>query len=119
MRSFAFLLLMASAAAAQGQRSTDTELDAAGLGAALEGQVVEFFDGSKSYYYADGTYVYTYVDDGEEWNGSYALAAKGSVCVDFEIGGSRCDTFVMAEDRLVLIIADGTRFPVREISPLD
>lgn len=114
MRMLLFLALMALPASAQGLRSTDTELDAEAIDTALSGQMVEFFDGSKSYYYADGTYIYTYVDDGEKWNGTYALGSAGSVCVKFEIGGSRCDTFVMDGDRLVLIIADGTRFPVRD-----
>ena len=115
MRYLALLVLMASATAAvaQGVRPSDTALDEAGLSAALSGQMIEFFDGSKSYYNADGSYIYTYVDGGEKWDGSYVLGPEGSVCVDFVVSGSRCDTFVMDGDRLVLIIEDGTRFPVR------
>ncbi len=112
MRSLALLLLMASSALAQGVRSSDTMLDAAALRDALTGQVIEYYDGSKSYYYADGSYIYTYVDGGEEWDGTYVLGPNGSVCVDFVVSGSRCDTFVRDGEGLVLIIADGTRFPV-------
>jgi len=113
------LALMTVPAAAQGVRSTDTELDVAGLTHALTGQMIEFFDGSKSYYYADGRYIYTYLDGGEEWDGKYVLGPGGSVCVQLVVGGSRCDTYVMADDRLVLIIADGTRLPVRNRVPMD
>lgn len=116
MRYLAAIVLMSFtvAAKAQGMRPSDSALDEARLSAALSGQVIEFFDGSKSYYYADGSYIYTYVDGGETWDGTYVLGPKGSVCVDFVVSGSRCDTFIMDGDRLVLIIADGTRFPVRQ-----
>ncbi|MGB3313357.1 MAG: hypothetical protein WBB85_03005 [Albidovulum sp.] len=113
MRLALLLALMTLPAAAQGLRPSDSQLDATGLSEALTGQVIEFYDGSKSYYYPDGTYIYTYVDGGEEWDGTYELAGAGSVCVRMTVGGSRCDTYVMDGDRLVLVIADGTRFPVR------
>ncbi len=118
MRTGIMLALMTTSAMAQGLRDTDTELDATALKDALSGRIIEFFDGSKSYYDTDGGYIYTYVDGGEEWNGTYSLGPDGQVCVDFEVSGSRCDTFVLADDRLVLIIGDGTRFPVRSNEPM-
>ncbi|MGB5556935.1 MAG: hypothetical protein WBN04_02880 [Paracoccaceae bacterium] len=119
MRTLVLLALMALPAAAQGLRTSDTELDVAALTDALSGQLLEFFDGSKSRYYPDGDYLYTYTDDGEQWNGTYILAPDGSVCVQMEVGGSRCDTYVLADGRLTLIIKNGTRFPVRSATPLE
>lgn len=113
MRAAIFLTLMSTSAMAQGLRASDTELDLAGLTEALTGQAIEFYDGSKSYYFSGGSYMYTYVDGGEEWTGTYTLAPQGKVCVQLELSGSRCDTYVLTGDRLVLIIEDGTRFPAR------
>ncbi|MEL6752728.1 MAG: hypothetical protein AAFO57_01780 [Pseudomonadota bacterium] len=88
-------------------------MDAAELTDTLTGQVVEFFDGSKSRYSTDGSYAYTYADDDPPWTGQYTFNDDSTVCVAFDNGTARCDTFVFAGDRLTLIIADGTRFPVR------
>lgn len=82
----------------------------------LSGQVIEFFDGSKSRYDVDGSYGYTYTDDGPVWRGRYETFDDSRVCVDFDNGSARCDLFVQDGQRLVLITADGTRFPVRNRS---
>lgn len=79
----------------------------------LSGQIIEFFDGSKSRYATNGQYAYTYTDDGPEWTGTYRVADDSLVCVDFDNGSSRCDRFVRDGARVVLIIENGTRFPVR------
>ena len=92
--------------------------DAAGLDAHLSGQVMEFYDGSKSRYDADHRYGYTYTDDGPVWAGEWRTEADSRVCVDFDNGSSRCDHIVLDGARTVLIIADGTRFPVRTISDI-
>ena len=64
MRTGIMLALMATSATAQGLRDTDTELDIAALDDALSGRIIEFFDGSKSYYDPDGGYIYTYANNG-------------------------------------------------------
>ena len=111
------LLFLASPAMAQdGLRSSDTILTADELETLLTGKVVEFYDGSKSRYEASGRYAYTYTDDGPEWTGDYTLSDDSTVCVDFDNGSSRCDRVVMAGANPVLIIEDGTRFPVRNLS---
>ncbi len=84
----------------------------------LSGQVVQFFDGSKARYGSDGSYAYTYTDDQEPFVGTYSAAEGGEVCVTFDNGFSRCDTFVLSGDRLTLIIEDGTRFPVQRVAPI-
>lgn len=114
----AALICLSGAAEAQGLRDSDTLLTEAQMAETLSGHIVEFYDGSKSRYRADGRYSYTYTDDTEPFLGTYALRDGSTVCVLFDNGFERCDTYVRAGERLVLIIADGTRFPVRTRSPL-
>lgn len=117
MHRFLFFLLFPTIAFAQsGVRTTDTKLDEAAMTQLLSGSLVEFFDGSKSRYGTDDRYAYTYTDDGPEWTGTYRVEPDSVVCVDFDNGSSRCDRFVQAGERLVLIIEDGTRFPVRNLT---
>lgn len=111
--------LAASPASAQGLRPGDRIMEPAELDALLGGQAVEFFDGSVARYAPDGAYSYTYQPGDPPFLGRYGAAPDSQVCVTFDNGFDRCDTYVMAGDRLVLIIADGTRFPVRRISPLE
>ena len=114
MRLALLLSLIALPALAQeGLRQDDTVLDRDAMRLLLAGQVIEFFDGSKSRYDEDGTYGYTYTDDGPVWSGRYELFGDSRVCVNFENGSNRCDFFVRAGERVVLITTDGTRFPVR------
>ena len=110
------IALAATPAFADGHRSSDVILDQAGMGDLLSGKVVTFFDGSKSTYASDGTYGYTYTDDGPVWRGQYTLDDESRVCVVFENGESRCDMFVMDGERAILITRDGTRFPVRNLT---
>lgn len=117
MRLALFLSVFALPALAQeGMRSGDVVLDRVGMEDLLSGQVIEFYDGSKSRYDADGTYGYTYTDDGPVWTGRYEVFDDSRVCVSFDNGSARCDLFVRAGERVVLITGDGTRFPVRNRS---
>ena len=100
-------------AAQDGARAGDLAFGADDLAARLSGQVIEYFDGSKSRYEADRRYGYTYTDDGPVWAGVWSTGAGSEVCVAFDNGSARCDRMVENAGRLVLIIADGTRFPVR------
>lgn len=120
MRILLVLIFAAGAAWAQqaGVRDGDRTLDRDALAAALTGQVLEFYDGSKARYGADGGYVYTYVDDGARHVGSYELGEDSRVCVRFDNGFARCDIIVRSRDRLMLITEAGLRFPVRSRAPL-
>jgi len=114
MRILTLLLFAPTLAWAQdGVRASDTVLNQAEMSELLSGQIVEFFDGSKSRYESNGRYAYTYTDDGPEWTGTYSVSDDSLVCVDFDNGSSRCDRFVRDGARVVLIIENGTRFPVR------
>lgn len=117
MRPLIVLLLTALPALAQdGLRPSDTVLDRGGMDDLLTGRTIEFYDGSKSRYGHDGTYGYTYTDDGPVWRGRYTLFDESRVCVEFENGSARCDRFVRDGARVVLITTDGTRFPVRNLT---
>lgn len=110
------ITLFAHPVYADGHRASDTLLSEAGLDALLSGNVVTFFDGSRSTYATDKSYGYTYTDDGPVWRGEYTLTDDSRVCVVFENGESRCDMFVMDGERAILITRDGTRFPVRNLT---
>jgi len=109
-------LFAAVPAVAQGVRDNDRRLNAAEITDMLSGRIVEFHDGSKSRYGADGSYAYTYADGEPPFVGAYTAGDDGRVCVSFENGAARCDHYVMDGTRLILVIADGTRFPVRSLT---
>ena len=117
MRLALFLCLFALPAAAQnGGRANDQHLDQTTLTSLLAGKTIEFYDGSKSRYGADGRYGYTYTDDGPVWAGDYTVGTDSDVCVAFDNGSNRCDLIVMNGETIVLITTDGLRFPVRNQS---
>lgn len=117
MRLALFLLAFATPAFAQdGLHATDELLDRAAMEEQLAGQIIEFYDGSKSRYDADGRYGYTYTDEGPVWSGRYRLMGQSEVCVDFDNGSVRCDLIVRNGERLVLVTTEGIRFPVRNQS---
>ena len=121
MRLFTILSLLVvatSALAQDGIRSSDQKFSQAKLQSLIEGQVLEFFDGSKSTYEATARYGYTYTDDGPIWGGEYSVTGASQICVEFDNGSSRCDTIVQAGERVVLITADGERYPIRSITAL-
>ena len=114
MRILALLACLATPAMAQeGLRASDQTLSASEMTDLLSGQMIEFYDGSKSRYAVDGAYSYTYTDDDPPWTGDYQLFDDSRVCVDFHNGSRRCDLFVRDGERTVLITQDGLRFPVR------
>ena len=117
LRYSLLIALLGTPALAQGLRPDDVLFSAGELEARLSGNTVEFFDGSKARYGSDGAYSYTYTDDDPPFLGAFTTTDGGEVCVAFDNGFSRCDTYVEANGRLVLIIADGTRFPARSVSP--
>ena len=114
--TFLLTFLATSALAEDGFRETDVRLDKIDLTDLISGRVLEFYDGGKSSYGFDGSYGYTYTDDGPVWAGQYRVMENSRVCVDFDNGSQRCDHIVMNGENAVLIIADGTRFPVRNIT---
>lgn len=77
-----------------------------------EGQILYFYDGGQSRYSAGGAYSYSY-ESGATAFGNFEVQTDGDVCVTFANGRERCDRFVRSHGRLVLLTADGGRYPVR------
>lgn len=102
-----------------GQRASDAIYTADGLTQAISGTVVEFYDGSRARYDTDGAYSYTYQEGDPPFVGTWTVRDVGEVCVTFENGSARCDHFVRSGDRMVLIIANGDRYPVRTKATLE
>ncbi len=113
----ACLLCLPGLAFAQGLRDSDRVLDRTELLARLSGNLVTFFDDSTALYAADGLYAYRYRPQDPDWFGQYRAGEAGEVCVTFENGRDRCDTYVDAGGRLVLITTDGLRFPAKSVEP--
>lgn len=108
--------LVASIAAGQGMRADDAPFEPAALSDVLAGTTLEFHDDSRARYGAAGDYAYRYRPDDPPFRGTWETEGS-AVCVTFDNGFDRCDTIVRAEGRLVLITADGLRFPVRAQRP--
>ncbi len=119
LRLFFVFILAATAANAQSyeMRPSDIVLDADGFARLVLGRDLEFFDGGISRYSPGGSYSWTYsaANGGGNWFGVYAMSNDGVVCINFRTLRSRCDMFVQAGDRLVLLTEDGQRYPVRNI----
>ncbi|WP_432449749.1 hypothetical protein [Aliiroseovarius marinus] len=94
-------------------RPDDIPLSPAQLSQALVGKTVIFHDNGRSDFLENGSYSYTY-GEGGTWLGHYTLNPDSIVCVTFVTGTSRCDLFVFANEKLVVITQDGLRFPIRE-----
>lgn len=79
------------------------------------GNSLVFYDGGKSGFGPDGAYSYTY-DGGGTARGVFSVKDAGMICVDFDNGWSRCDTFVSNNGRLVLLTEKGERYPIKEVT---
>lgn len=113
------LAALPALAAAEGDRAGDSPFGAAALAARIAGQALEFFDESTAEYGAGGRYAYRYRPGQAPFVGAWDTTEASEVCVLFDNGFSRCDRIVEAGGRLVLITADGLRFPVRAVRPLE
>lgn len=100
-------------------RPGDEPLSKFELESRLSGQVVEFFDDSQAFYEADGLYRYRYQPDDPPFVGKWEATNDGTVCVTFENGFGRCDTYVVSRKRLTMIIANGDRYPARSETPIE
>ena len=98
-----------------GLRDTDERFDAEGLDAAVTGRTLTFFDDGQSKFSAGGAYSYTYsiVNGGGSQFGTWSAEPGGIICIAYRNGFSRCDMYVRADGRLVVLTEDGGRFPVR------
>ena len=114
MRLALTLLLLPAAVLADGFMllADDTRLSKAEVQEMTEKPVVEFYEGGQSRYGADGSYSYTYQGGGTA-HGQFEIASDGVICILYNNGRGRCDTFVWSHDRLVMLTEKGERFPIR------
>jgi hypothetical protein len=98
-----------------GLRDTDERFDAAGIEAEVSGRTLTFYDDGRSKFSAGGAYSYTYsiVNGGGSQFGTWSAEPDGIICISYRNGFSRCDMYVRASGRLVVLTEDGGRFPVR------
>ncbi|MEM8741116.1 MAG: hypothetical protein AAGE13_06415 [Pseudomonadota bacterium] len=96
-------------------RIGDTALTASEAQVLTTDSTLTYYDDGQSRYYADGRYawVYSAENGGASIPGRFEVRDDGAVCVEFDSGRARCDLFVRAGGRLVLITEAGDRFPVR------
>lgn len=95
-------------------RPGDTPLDQTALSERVTGRTLTFFDGGQSRFETDGNYSWSY-GEGGTWLGYFTVGEDSTICVEFVTSVTRCDLYVEAGDRLVLITEDGMRFPIKEI----
>lgn len=93
-------------------RETDRILSRAEVEALTEGRTITFYDDGQSKYSVGGAYSYTYAS-GECAFGRYEIDEDGTVCIAYRNGFGRCDRYVDAGARIVLLTENGMRFPIR------
>lgn len=115
MRHFVFWMLLALPAAAQdwAVRSGDDLLDRGAVLDLIDGRTIVFFDDGQSKFSVGGAYSYTYANGGGTAFGAWDVDADGMVCIAFRNGFSRCDRYVRAGARFVMLTQKGERFPIR------
>ena len=116
-RIAAALCLVTSGACAQdwNLRGGDAAYDAESLAAAVTGRELVFYDDGRSKFSAGGSYSYTYspANGGGTQFGTWEAREGGMICIAYRNGLARCDKYVEAGGRLVVLTEDGGRFPVR------
>jgi len=108
------IFCLTSVARAGGMITGDALLDQARLSDLLVGRTMTFYDDGRSVFARNGDYSYTYFQGGTAL-GRFEIGTDGAVCIAFQNGFSRCDIYVMNNDRLIMITKDGTRFPIKKL----
>ena len=116
MRWIFALVLMSGPALAQdwNLRTTDRVLPRAEVLDLIDGQTLVFFDDGQSKFSIGGAYSYTYANGGGTAFGRYEIGDDGTVCIAFRNGFGRCDRYVAAGARIVMLTQKGERFPIRD-----
>lgn len=96
-------------------RASDERFDIAALEAEVTGRTLTFYDDGQSKFSAGGAYSYTYSasNGGGSQFGTWFAEPEGVICIAYRNGLSRCDMYVRADGRLVVLTEEGGRFPVR------
>lgn len=111
-------VLVAAAACGQtfgivGQKPSDVMFTEQGLKATISGFTMQFEDGSEAQYFRNHHYVFTSADGVHSYDGKWHIFDHWQVCVQFNSGLARCDTYIRSARQIVFIAANGHRFSVR------
>jgi len=118
MRLMRFLiaLLAFSAGSATAQdwavRGADRLLTKPEVERLTAGRTLVFYDDGRSKFSVGGAYSYTYAQGGTAY-GYFEIKENGTICISFRNGFARCDRYVEASGRIVMLTSKGERFPVR------
>lgn len=105
-------------AAAQDWALRETDARFAGpesVAQAVAGQTLTFYDDGQSRFSVGGAYSYTYseANGGGSQFGTWEARDEGIICIAYRNGFSRCDMYVEADGRIVVLTEEGGRYPVR------
>ncbi|WP_138466366.1 hypothetical protein [Poseidonocella sp. HB161398] len=100
-----------------GMRDFDSVFTRDGLEVKLRNQTVLYRDGSQATYLRDGTYIYQKTAEAPGITGTYRFRPDGMVCVHFDKGGNRCDTYVRNVYDTFFLTGSGQRLKVEGIVP--
>ena len=78
-----------------------------------DGRTLVFYDDGQSMFSVGGAYSYTYANGGGTAFGQYSISDDGTVCIQYRNGRARCDRYVESRGRIVMLTANGERYPVR------
>lgn len=98
-----------------GMRINDVFLTRSGLDQKLPGRVVELQTGARMYFRDNGTWSMEPRDGVQGPTGRYSFGPKGQVCVRYDGGGGRCDSYVRSVKKYVMIDGNGQRHEVKSI----
>lgn len=112
-------LLATPLVAQDGMRDGDIRFSKDELTEILSDQVLEFYTKGLATYRADGSYDYRYSAESERIPGVFEVMEDSRVCMVFVNGFERCDYLVQAGERLVMVIENGERYPVRAIAAIE
>ncbi|WP_172327080.1 hypothetical protein [Mangrovicoccus sp. HB161399] len=122
---FAALATIAGLSAAQagdpffpGMKSWDSYYTEDGLKLRIVNHKVMYPDGTQATYRRDGTYLFQTSDADPGVTGRYTIRPYGMICVKFDKGGARCDTYVRAMQDTVFLTGGGERMKVKALVDL-
>ena len=95
-----------------GMRTNDVFFTEDGLQEKLVNREVMFQDGSSLRFLRNGTAEYRSEEGARPMTGRYAFKRYGMVCIRFDNGASRCDTFVRSVRDTVVLTGGGRRLMV-------
>ncbi|MBE3640116.1 hypothetical protein [Mangrovicoccus algicola] len=98
-----------------GKQSMDSYYTADGLSLKLIGNRVLFMDGSQTSFGRDGRVLHQQSETDPGLPGRYIFRPYGMVCITYDRGDSRCDTFVRTVGDMVMLTGNGERRKIKGV----